>query len=133
MAIRAAVPIRMSRETAPPIRASSRRMAFARAWPNIPLQVAVARLLGYRWPRQTGSSFMDCPAVTEPDEVDRSGLVDADGIVPLPALAGEADAATRLRELIRAVWGPDYGEGTIRELLAAEEAKATDLGDLARR
>jgi hypothetical protein len=91
------------------------------------LQVAVARLLGYRWPRQTGSSFLDCPAVTEPDEVDRSGLVDADGIVPLPALAGEADAATRLRELIRAVWGPDYNEHTIRELLAAEEAKATDL------
>ena len=46
-----------------------------------PLQVAVARLLGYRWPRQTGSSFMDCPAVTEPDEVDRSGLVNPDGIV----------------------------------------------------
>jgi hypothetical protein len=92
-----------------------------------PLQVAVARLLGYRWPRQTGSSFMDCLAVTEPDEVDRSGLVDADGIVPLPALAGEADAATRLRELIRTVWGPDYNESTIRDLLAAEEAKATDL------
>ena len=92
-----------------------------------PLQVAVARLLGYRWPRQTGSSFMDCPAVTEPDEVDRSGLIDADGIVPLPALTGKADAATRLRDLIRAVWGPDYSEGTVRELLAAEEAKATDL------
>jgi hypothetical protein len=93
-----------------------------------PLQVAVARLLGYRWPRQNGSSFMDCAAVPEPDEVDRSGLVDSDGIVPLPGLAGEADAASRLRELIRAVWGPDYVEGTIRELLVAEEAKATDLG-----
>ena len=92
-----------------------------------PLQVAVARLLGYRWPRQTGSSFMDCPAVAEPDEVDRSGLVDADGIVPLSALAGKADAATRLRELIRAVWGPDYGEGTIRDLLADEDASASDL------
>lgn len=93
-----------------------------------PLQVAVARLLGYRWPRQTGSSFMDCPSVPEPDEVDRSGLVDTDGIVPLPGLAGDADAAARLRDLIRAIWGADYGEGTIRELLAAEEAKASDLG-----
>jgi hypothetical protein len=92
-----------------------------------PLHVAAARLLGYRWPRQTGSSFMDCSPVAEPDEIDRSGLVDRDGIVPLPALAGEADAATRLRELIRAVWGSDYGEGTIRELLAAEEAKGNDL------
>lgn len=92
-----------------------------------PLQVAVARLLSYRWPRQTGSSFMDCPAVPELDEVDHSDLVDSDGIVPLPALAGEADAATRLRDLIRAVWSVDYREGTIRELLAAEDAKATDL------
>jgi hypothetical protein len=89
--------------------------------------MASAGLLGYRWPRQTGSSFMDCSAVTEPDEIDRSGLVDRDGIVPLPALVGEADATTRLRDLIRAVWGPDYGEGTIRELLAAEEAKGNDL------
>jgi hypothetical protein len=92
-----------------------------------PLQVAVARLLGYRWPRQAGSSFMDCPAVPEPDEIDCSGLVDIDGIVSLPALAGEADAATRLRDLIRAVWGPAYGEGAIRDLLVAEQAKATDL------
>ncbi|MET4118813.1 hypothetical protein ABIB85_005442 [Bradyrhizobium sp. JR1.5] len=92
-----------------------------------PLQVAVARLLGYRWPRQTGSSFMDCPPVTEPDEVDRSGLIDSDGVVSLPALAGETDAAARLRELIRAAWGSDYNEGTIRELLGAEGARANDL------
>jgi hypothetical protein len=32
-----------------------------------------------------------------------------------------------LRDLIRAVWEADYGEGTIRDFLAAEEAKATDL------
>ncbi|WP_024514759.1 SAM-dependent methyltransferase [Bradyrhizobium sp. Tv2a-2] len=93
-----------------------------------PLQVVVARLLNYRWPRQTGSSFMDCPAAPAPDEVDRSGVIDTDGIVPLAALGGEADAATRLRDLIRAVWGPDYAEDTIRELLTAEAAKATDLG-----
>ena len=93
-----------------------------------PLQVAVARLLGYRWPRQTGSAFMECPPVTEPDEVDRSGLVDPDGIVPLSALDGKADAATRLRDLIRAVWGHEYEDGTVRALLAAEDAKAFDLG-----
>src|SRR5205823_519320 len=45
-----------------------------------PLQVAVARLLGYRWPRQTGSSFMDCSSISELDEVNQSCLVDADGI-----------------------------------------------------
>ena len=92
-----------------------------------PLHVAVARLLGYRWPRQTGSSLMDCSVITEPDEAERSGLIDVDGIVPIPALAGETIAATRVRELIRAVWGPDYNEGTIRELLSAEDAGANDL------
>lgn len=92
-----------------------------------PLQVAVARLLGYRWPRQTGTSFMDCAAIIEPDEIDASGLANADGIVPLAALGGEADAASRLRELIRTVWGPDYEEGTVRALLASEDAKTNDL------
>jgi hypothetical protein len=92
-----------------------------------PLQVGVARLVGYRWPRQTGSSFMDCPAISEQDEADRSDLVAADGIVSLAALDGKADAATRLRELIRVVWGPDYREGTIRDLLAVEDAGAGDL------
>ncbi|MGV2335609.1 MAG UNVERIFIED_CONTAM: hypothetical protein LVR18_16355 [Planctomycetaceae bacterium] len=43
-----------------------------------PLQVAVARLAGYQWPRQTGSSFPDCPAL-EPDGLET--LADKDGIV----------------------------------------------------
>ncbi len=43
-----------------------------------PLQVAVARLLGYRWPRQTGSSFPDCPALN----TDRlEDFTDEDGII----------------------------------------------------
>ncbi len=92
-----------------------------------PLQVTVARLLGYRWPRQTGSSFKDCPVAAELDEVDNSGFIDIDGIVALPALSGDQDAVLRLRELIRAVWGPDYDGGTIRTLLAAENSKANDL------
>ena len=32
---------------------------------NAPLHVAVARLLDYRWPRQAGYSFPDCPALDE--------------------------------------------------------------------
>lgn len=62
-----------------------------------PLHVAVARLLGYRWPRQTGSSFPDCPAL------DRDGLesyADADGIVCIPAVRGEEPAADRLLALL---------------------------------
>ena len=62
-----------------------------------PLQVAVARLLGYQWPRQTGSSFPDCPALG-PDGLEK--LADEDGIVCLSATKGEAPAAERLRELL---------------------------------
>ena len=59
-----------------------------------PLHVAVARLLGYQWPRQTGSSFPDCPALG-PDGLEK--LADEDGIVCLSATKGEAPAAERLR------------------------------------
>jgi hypothetical protein len=59
-----------------------------------PLHVAVARLLGYQWPRLTGSSFPDCPALA-PDGLEK--LADQDGIVCLSASKGEAPAAERLR------------------------------------
>jgi hypothetical protein len=62
-----------------------------------PLHVAVARLLGYQWPRETGSSFPDCPALG-PDGLEKPS--DADGIVCLSATKGEAPAAERLRGLL---------------------------------
>jgi len=51
-----------------------------------PLQVAVVRLLGYRWPQQG-----------QDDLGDHS---DVDGIVCLPAVAGETPAEERLRGLL---------------------------------
>ena len=62
-----------------------------------PLHVAVARLLGYQWQRQTGSSFPDCPALG-PDGLEE--LLDANGIVCLSATKGEAPGAERLRGLL---------------------------------
>jgi hypothetical protein len=62
-----------------------------------PLHVAVARMLGYRWPRQTGSSFFNCSAI-EPDGLEK--LADEDGIVCLATTKGEAPAAERLRALL---------------------------------
>jgi hypothetical protein len=67
-----------------------------------PLHVGVARLLGYQWPRQTGSIFLDCPAL-EPDGLET--LADNDGIVCLSATKGEAAAADRLRELLAQALG----------------------------
>ena len=68
-----------------------------------PLHVAVTRLLGYQWPRQTGSSFPDCPALG-PDGLET--LADEDGIVCLSASKGEAPAAERLRALLVQALGP---------------------------
>jgi hypothetical protein len=79
-----------------------------------PLHVAVARLLGYQWPRQTGSSFPDCPALG-PDGLET--LADADGLVCLSATKGEAPAAERLRELLARAWGKDWNVTALDELL----------------
>ena len=59
-----------------------------------PLQVAVARLLGYRWPDQ------------ESDELD--AFTDPDGIVCLPSVGGDAPAAERLQKAPRAAYGADW-------------------------
>jgi hypothetical protein len=67
-----------------------------------PLHVAVARLLVYQWPRQTGSSFPDCPALG-PDGLEK--YADEDGIVCLPPLNREQPAAARLRQLLTAALG----------------------------
>ena len=70
-----------------------------------PLQVAVARLLGFRWPDQKA------------DAVDAHA--DHDGIVCIPALRGERPAADRLAELLAAEWGNDWHPQTLTDLLAA--------------
>jgi hypothetical protein len=99
---------------------------------NQPLQVAVARLLGYLWPRQTRSSFPDCPEL-DPDGLE--DLSDEDGIVCLSPARGEAAAADRLRGLLSAAFGDEWSNAKERELLletaVANDAKkaATDLGD----
>lgn len=79
---------------------------------NQPLQVAVARLVGYRWPRQLGSSFPDCAAL-RPDGLDV--LTVPDGIVCLSSVAGEENAGTRLRSLLQAAFGDDYNLGRLLE------------------
>lgn len=70
-----------------------------------PLQVAVARMLGYRWPDQ------------ENDGLD--ALCDRDGIVCIPPVGGEQPAADRLRALLAAAYGKKWKGTTEGELLAA--------------
>jgi hypothetical protein len=66
------------------------------------LHIAVARLLGYRWPRQTGSAFLDCPALN-PDGLE--AIDRPDGIVCLPPVNREQPAANRLRQLLTVALG----------------------------
>ena len=84
-----------------------------------PLHVAVARLVGYLWPRQTGSSFPDCPAV-EPDGLET--LADEDGIVCLAPVRGEASAVERVRRLLTASLREEWSSAKERELLLATAA-----------
>src|SRR5258707_10469401 len=76
---------------------------------DAPLHVAVARLLGYRWPQQ------------EYDGLDR--LADEDGIVCLPPVARELPAEERLRELLARTYGAEWGGETQARLLADVGAK----------
>lgn len=88
-----------------------------------PLHVAVARLLGYQWPRQTGSSFPDCPSLG-PDGLET--LADEDGIVCISATKGEAPAAERLRALLAKALGP-FDQAA---LLASASPKGSKAGTL---
>ncbi|HCF57341.1 MAG TPA: SAM-dependent methyltransferase [Myxococcales bacterium] len=93
---------------------------------SAPLQVAVARLLGYRWPRQAGSSFMDCSAVG-PDELEAHA--DDDGIVCLQPLRGEAPAAERVRALLADAFRAGWSAQKLNELLANVDFAGKSLDD----
>jgi hypothetical protein len=88
-----------------------------------PLHVAVARLLGYTWPRQTGSSFPDCPSLG-PDRSE--GLADGDGIVCLPPVNHEQPGASRLRSLLVAALGP-FDESSLIAAAGLKGSKSKTL------
>lgn len=80
-----------------------------------PLQVATARLLGYHWPEHGLPPTPDNRTRQESDGLDTHA--DADGIVCLPSVDGEAPAAERLRALLADAYGADYTPGTLEGLL----------------
>ena len=84
-----------------------------------PLQVAVARLLGYRWPAESDAKM------ELSDEArswiarckDLDTLVDDDGILCLPAVRGEASAVDRLRAMLVKASGTDWTAASEAKLL----------------
>jgi hypothetical protein len=80
-----------------------------------PLQVAVARLVGYAWPRQVGANFLGCAEVGTDDV---AGHADHDGIVVLNSVKGEQPAAARLRALLSSAFGANWSAARLDSLLA---------------
>ena len=81
-----------------------------------PLQVAVARLVGYHWPERPESDDLDV-------------FADADGIVCLPAVAGEPPAANRVQQLIAAAFGESWSLAKVKALLDQTGSKRKSLAD----
>ena len=89
-----------------------------------PLQVAVARLLGYRWPAELDDemelSDEARALITRSETLDRYS--DDDGIVCIPAVRGEKSAADRLNDLLLAAGTP-----TVAKLLEQVQCKGKNL------
>ena len=91
-----------------------------------PLHVAVARLIGYQWPRQTGSSFSDCPSL-DVDGLEK--FTENNGIICLTSLRGELAASDRLRKLLATAYGIEWTSQKEKELIAATGSKLNNFDD----
>ena len=89
------------------------------------LHVAVARLLGYRWPAELDPSMRLAPEQRDAADDSRAfdEFADPDGIVCLSAARGESNAADRLRGLLAHAYGDQWSAATERALLAATSSK----------
>lgn len=83
------------------------------------LQVAVARLLGYRWPGELDDGME--LAEEQREWVNRCEALlpyaDDDGIVCIPPVRGEAAADDRLLNLLAAAYGDAWSNDTLAQLL----------------
>ncbi len=93
------------------------------------LQVAVARLLGYRWPAE-----LDADMELADEQREWVGCCDAlvaqadeDGVVCIPSVRGESPAAERLLALLAAAYGDAWNGDVLPRLLA--EAGSPTLDD----
>lgn len=89
------------------------------------LHVAVARLLGHRWPTELDPDMRLAPQQREVTDDCRAfdDFADPDGIVCLPAVRGEPPAADRLRSLLASAYGDEWSAATERALLNATGPK----------
>jgi hypothetical protein len=91
------------------------------------LQVAIARLLGYRWPAELDAEMELAPVMREVIAKCKNfdGLVDDDGIVCIPAIRGEKPADDRLETILHVAYGDEWSATVLNNLL--KSVKSTNL------
>ena len=100
-----------------------------------PLQVAIARLLGYRWPAENDAEMeLADEARTLIEQVKAFDyLSDEDGIFCIPSVNAEQAGADRLRTYLQNVFADSWGNSTITELLEKEGASSSNLEEWLRK
>jgi hypothetical protein len=100
-----------------------------------PLQVAIARLLGYRWPAESDAEMdLADEAKTLIEAVKAfDHLSDDDGIFCIPSVNAEQAGADRVRTFLQAVFAGEWSNNTITDLLDKEGASASNLEDWLRK
>ena len=83
------------------------------------LHVGLARLCGYRWPSETDSEmFLSDEARAWIAKAGALPAGDIDGLIGVPAVAGEKPLADRLRAYLAAAFGADWSDALERRLVA---------------
>jgi len=93
------------------------------------LQVAVARLLGYRWPAELDADMELAPEMREVIATNNvfDSLVDDDGIVCIPAIRGEKPAVDRLEAILHAAYGEQWSATVLNNLLKSVKSRDLNL------
>lgn len=93
------------------------------------LQIAVARLLGYRWPAETDADMALADEARALVDQNQTLLphADTDGIVCIPPVGGEKAAADRLLNLLAAAYGESWNNGVLTQLLASADHAGKSL------
>jgi hypothetical protein len=93
------------------------------------LHVAVARLLGYRWPAELDSKMelaKEQRALVQESET-LLPFADRDGIVCIPSVGGEFSASERLLKILKASYGDAWTDDTFSTLLRNTDASGKTL------
>lgn len=94
-----------------------------------PLQVTLAKVLGYRWPAESDTEMELAEEarefITAVKAFDHLG--DEDGIFCIPSVNAEQAGAERLRDYMQQVFAGEWNNQTITQLLQQEGAKSTNL------